>query len=137
MVNYPNISWYLEKRIILVTYPQTYTEEDLEAARSAKPVLQMLDEGEGALVHVVQDFTTVKDFRITHLAKLIEVNKSPGRVELYTHPKLGWIIDAAEEHNPIRYLDSMVTQMFKARHRAVNSLEEAIAFLYSVDSTLG
>lgn len=136
MTHYPKISWYREGWIILVEYPAEYTEDDLEATVSAKPVLRMLDAGQGPLVHVIQDFSTLGAFQITRLTKLVQVNKQPGRVELYTHPKLGWIVDVTIPESPIRFLDAAIMNMFTGRYRAVDTIEQALDFLKQQDPNL-
>lgn len=136
MTHFPTLSWYIEKYVILVTYPPEFTEDDLEAIISAKPVVQMMDEGVGALVHIIQDFRLATEFRLTRLARLVEVNRNPKRAQLYQHPKLGWILDIAEQNHPIRYFDSVIAQMYGARHRAFETIESAMTFLRYVDSTI-
>ncbi len=136
MAHFPTIAWYVEKYILLVTYPSDFVEDDLEAIVSAKPIVKMMDEGQGALVHIVQDFRLATNFQLTRLARLVEVNQHPKRALLYQHPKLGWIVDVAEPNHSIRYFDSVVTQMYGARYRFFSTLEDAVSFLRHVDSTI-
>jgi hypothetical protein len=55
--------------------------------------------------------------------------------ELLQHPKSGWfiLISSNEIHS---YLASMISQVTKIRFRQVNTKDDALAFLYDVDSTL-
>ena len=136
MPNYPSLSWYLADRIILVTYPSTFTEPDLKAITDATPVLRMLNQSEADLVHIMQDFTACQDFRAARLDRFIEINKHPSRAAIYGHARLGWIVDIAPEGALIRHLDAIVTQMFKVRYRAVTTLDEALTFLHRADPSL-
>ena len=121
------ISWLLQGRIVHTDfYGEMVAEEIQEATRE---IIELMDEGDGPLVHVITDTTGLGRY----LIKVGLVNSSA--LDALRHPKMGWSI-IISDNNVVKYLSGIVTGISRARFRAFGTLEEGLAFLNQVDSSL-
>ena len=120
-------TWLLQGRIIRTDFFGEMTEETVQEATCL--LVELLDEGNGPLVHVITDTSRIGHFPIkVGLA-------SRASAEGMHHPKLGWMVFITD-NRMIKYLASVVTGIAHVRFRAFGTLEEGLAFLNHVDSTL-
>ena len=121
------ISWFVPGSVVYVALRGKTTAEELRAETSQ--LIALLDEGEAPLVHLLLDATLLEQFPAN-----VEVLNS-AMVDGFRHPILGWTI-LITESRMVKYLGAMVTGLSNARYRAFESLEDGLAFLNEIDSTL-
>lgn len=120
------VSWLVEKRIIYFHTSGIATIDDVKAGN--KKVMAMLEEGI-PFVHLITDSTDVEKVQLG-LNDLASVFR-----DMPASPKMGWSIYISPKMLD-RFFASVTTQLTKSRHREFTTLEDAIAFLRSVDDTL-
>lgn len=123
-----NIRWLVEKRVIYCTIEGTLSVEELRQGSS--PILQMLNQGEQKLVHILFDLSMTQGVPLQ--MGLIGETVRP----FMTHPNTGWIIAFGTQNGMIRMISSIVSQTFRARFRFYPQRDEAIHMLQSLDTTL-
>ncbi|MCI0711186.1 MAG: hypothetical protein L0154_13595 [Chloroflexi bacterium] len=118
------ISWLIEKRLILITFIGVLSKEDLYAVSEA--AFKMAESGT-APVHSITDGTSLTSIEIgiDDLRKIME-NRSY---------KSGWSVTVTPGRME-RFLASIANQLFRMKSRHFATYEEAITFLQAVDTTL-
>jgi hypothetical protein len=88
----------------------------------------MFNQSNAGLVHVILDASELEG---------IPSFKVMRRFESLKHPKFGWMLPFGTHINPIvNMLGTITLQLFKIRMRQCKTLDEALAFLQYVDTTL-
>lgn len=121
------ISWYVDKRIILAEFTGELTLPEAEEASGKVTIF--VEYGEPPLVHLIADATGMEKFP-TQLSLL---NGDASRH--LRNPNLGWTI-VISSNAMTRFVSSILTQVTRVRFRVFASLEEGLAFLAEQDSTL-
>ena len=121
------IKWLLPGRIVYIANRGTITVDELQ--NESRQLIEFLDEGEGPLVHLLTDVTELGEFPIS-VGLLNRTSVEPLR-----HPRMGWLV-VITNNRMLKYLGSMVTGLSSVRYRAFTSVDEGLAFLNEVDSTL-
>lgn len=118
------VSWLIDKRLMLISFSGVLTKEDLHAASEAA---FLLAESGTAPVHSITDGThlTSVEIGIDDLRKVME-NRSY---------KSGWSVTVTPGRME-RFLASIANQLFRMKSRHFATMEEAFAFLKDVDATL-
>ncbi|MBI1258327.1 MAG: hypothetical protein GC204_12715 [Chloroflexi bacterium] len=121
------ISWIIPQRVILIQLSGVveeagFREHDLK-------VLQMLEAGDpnAALIHEILLLDKLENSASIRMMMSLSYPK---------HPRTGWMI-AVGVKNPItKMVGNIATQILKVRTREMPTVEEALAFLFDIDSTL-
>jgi hypothetical protein len=121
------ISWYIDKRIILAEFSGDLTLQEAEAASGH--VATLVAYGEAPLVHLIADASGLEKFP-TQLSLL-----NGDASQHLRNPNLGWTI-VISSSAITRFVSSIMTQVARVRFRMFASLEEGLAFLAEQDSTL-
>ena len=119
--------WLLPGRVIYMANRGAITVEELQD--ESLRLIELLEEGEGPLVHLLTDVTELGEFPIS----VGVLNRAS--IDALRHPKMGWLL-VITDNRMLKYLGSMVTGLSGVRYRAFTSVDEALAFLNEVDSTL-
>lgn len=124
-----DVKWLIEKHIVLITYSDTI---DLESSQEANTksiglTLQYPDN----TIHSVFDFSNVRNISIsvagiTQSASGLEKAKNLGHAIVINSPATGLSI-------MINMFINIFGRVFRLKVRKVDTLEEAIEYLYSVD----
>lgn len=120
------LTWMVDKRIIYFRTSGVVTIDEIKEAN--RQIMVMIDEGI-QFVHLLTDSTDV-DKIVFSLSDLV----SAFRGILYV-PNLGWSIYVSPKALE-RFFANVTTQLSQSRHREFGTLDQAIAFLQSVDETL-
>ena len=123
-------SWMLEGRIIFVEMKGDLAAAPVEYMQAFdSEINQLLDQGSAPLVHSIGDMRMVSsmpDFRV--MSRVFTFPKNP---------HMGWQLMVGMEMNPaVRVISHITSQIFRVRNRQMNTVDEAVAFLQKVDSTL-
>lgn len=78
------------------------------------------------------------------IAKMDRVDSHPTNLNrlnsifgpLLSHPKYGWLVVVGIDNKITAFLTTMLAKMFRFRYQSVNTVDQAMDFLRSVDSTL-
>lgn len=120
------LSWYIPNRIISVRLTGELDIDDVEAM--AMDVAEMLEEGH-APIHILLD-------DVDGGRPPISLNKLKSKVELGTHPSLGWIVAIGEANPVAKFLIPLLMQVVKIKFVRHSTMETAIAFLEQRDISL-
>ena len=118
------ISWYLDKRIVLVQYSGTLTSDELQIA--VPETVRTMDQGIPPLYMVV-DVSAVGKFpmNLGELKRLTEAK----------HTSLSWV--AMVGMNALtRFVISALSQFADLKIRPANSVEEAVAYFAEIDASV-
>ena len=120
------LSWLVEKRVILARFHGVITAEELKRFLPEQHAL--VAEGTPP-IHHINDTTDTGPFevKLDKLQALLKMLKRPEGV--------GWYVEA-NPHPIGRMTSSIALQIAGRRHRVVSTLEEAVAFLQQNDETL-
>lgn len=119
------IEWQIPQRVILVTYTDQITVEDL--------------------VGVNRELTNFHEEGIApiHVISYLKTNKFPTSVKTVREvmnilkcEKWGWYVVAGFENSLGRFLMVMITNAFNLKAKATSTLEEGLDVLYRIDTTL-
>ncbi len=121
------ISWYVPGRIVLAVFIDTINPEEAEAA--SNKTAELIQEGEGAMVHLIADTTRLQRFP-TNLNLL---NRSASK-HLW-QPKLGWTI-VISTNSTTRWISGIITQVARVRFRMFPTFSDGLHFLADQDSSL-
>lgn len=126
------VKWLVDEHVILITYSDTI---DLESSQNANNqsiglALQYPDH----TIHSVFDFSNVRNISIsvagiTQSAAGLEKAKNLGHAVVINSPAAGLSI-------MINMFINIFGRVFRLKVRKVDSLEEAISFLYGVDPSI-
>ncbi len=129
-----HVSWLLENRIILIRYQGTVTLKDLESYLTE--TAHMRDQANaalgsnGPLVHTITDASSMEKNAIS-LPEALQAT----RLTVTSQQRVGWSVYISAGVID-RFFSTAGHQLAGVRYRAVDSIEEAVAFLKSVDDTL-
>ena len=118
------ISWYLDKRIVLVQYSGTLTSDELQIA--VPETVRTMDQGIAPLYMVV-DVSAVGKFpmNLGELKRLTEAQ----------HPKLSWVAMVGM-NSLARFIVTALSQFADLKIRPANSVEEAVAYFAEIDASV-
>jgi hypothetical protein len=120
------VSWLVENRVV---YSRSFGILSVsQVHEAAAQSTQMMDTGT-KFVHLIANATDVEKFSFS----LADIARSFRGFP--TSPNMGWTLTVSS-NTMHRFFASIVVQMGSSRQRVFNTLEEAIAFLQSVDETL-
>jgi hypothetical protein len=121
------VVWYIPGRVVLATVTGTILPEEAEACSA--DMAQLIQEGEGPLVHLLVDTMNMERFP-TNLNLL---NRSASK-HLW-QPKLGWTI-VISTNSTTRWISGIITQVARVRFRMFPTLNEGVLFLADQDATV-
>ena len=119
------IEWQIPQRVILVTYTDQITVEDLAGVNQELAVFH--EEGI-APIHVISYLQTNKF--PTNVKTIKEV------MNILSFEKWGWYIVAGFENSLGRFLMTMISNAFSVKAKATNNLEESLEVLQRLDASL-
>ncbi len=122
-----SIDWYIENEIIYLYYFGENTVNDLR--ESLSEVVDMCKKSPHPLVHILTDVSNLSE--PVSLKESLEVIREVG-----TDQKMGWNVVLGEKSTLMKLGIAFGASIFKTRNRAVDTLEEAEAFLAEKDITL-
>ena len=120
------VSWYLEKRVLYVRVSGIIRDDEMKPFDDV--MISYIEQGEGQLVHALSDFRDAE--KMPSIRTMVRKLSFPG------HPRFGWTAFFGFR-NPILIMTlSVVPQVFGARFRHLNTLDQALHFLPQVDNNL-
>jgi hypothetical protein len=118
-------SWYLDGHIVLMESAGIITRDDLIEENT---IMQgYLDQLKYPLLHIISDQTHVEkmpDLRDLKMSTWVK------------DPRVGWFVFYGIKNPVFRFFIATGSQLFHLRNRVVNTQEEAVAFLESVDKMI-
>jgi hypothetical protein len=123
------VKWMYENHLV---YDRLFGDVTIQdAAETSQLLEQHLSEGHQAgapLVHIIVDMSeaTSTPFNLREIHQVMTHLK---------HPALGWTAVLGPS-KLVGMLASLITQLFKARYRTFQSIDEAVAFLKTQDQQL-
>ncbi len=119
------LSWYAKNQVILIIDEGQTTDQDM--LNIDPQVIDYLNQCKTPLVHVIID---KRKSNYTPPVKVLTALQWP------KHPQYGWTILVGLSNPFERFVNVVATTFFKARQRMFDTMDEALAFLNEVDSTL-
>jgi hypothetical protein len=119
--------WVIPKRVIFCYVSGTQTIEEVQ--RSIAELKRLLDQGEFP-THYIADLRHNDKLPTTNIRQLQEL------LNFVSHPNLGWTVVIGRNNLMMTYLLSIIAKLTRVRYRAVDTPQEAVAFLLNLDDTL-
>ncbi len=123
------LEWCIDDAVILQRVNGTPASS--QTHESSQKIFQMIDNSDRDLVHLLVNVSGVESFETSKLEDLIHDTR-----DMLEHKRIGWVIVFGQNSRIIRYLYSIVTQVFKVRFRMFDSADGAINFLLEQDTRL-
>ena len=121
------IQWFLENRVIYMETPGKLLLE--EVGETSNTIINMIDNSDAPLVHVV-----INEIDLESFPKSLKAFNDA--VSFLRHPRIGWLIIYPSTNQFAKFMSGMVAGIAKVRFRRLETLDESLAFLTSMDSTL-
>jgi hypothetical protein len=121
------VTWYIPGRVVLATVTGTIAPEEAEACSA--DMAQLIQDGEGPMVHLLVDTMNMERFP-TNLNLL---NRSASK-HLW-QPKLGWTI-VISTNSTTRWISGIITQVARVRFRMFPAFNDGVLFLADQDPTV-
>jgi len=122
------IDWLLKDRVILLHFEGEITIPLLKQASDDTKIL--LDECSTPLIHSIIDGTGITKYS-RNILQLREASQ-----HLFSHPRYGWLVIYGTKDNLSHFFVNMVTEFFRVKMKMVDTRQDAVDFLKSVDNTL-
>ncbi len=119
------VSWLIEGRVILAELTGNLTREELKPYDQM--ICQYLDSASAPQVHYLVDASRVQNL------------PGPTALKDFTflyHPRMGWTAAVGIQSPLVRWVGNALSKLFNVRARELTSVDEALKFLQSVDTTL-
>lgn len=120
------LQWLVEDQVFLrVAEGEVTVDEYYE--HDARLINNYLEPSPATRVHGIFDLTgldQMPELKVLRQAKAIK------------HSKTGWVVLVGVDNPVIKLVASVMGQMYQARFRFYNTIEEALDFLQSMDDTL-
>ena len=121
------ISWHLEKRVLMVKLFGVLIEQ--ESNEVSEINTRYLQEGI-APVHIIVDTNSLEKFPVN-------LRQNSQYMAYLSSPALGWVIVLGLSNNMLaRFAVTVISQVVKFKLAQRTTVEEAISYLESQDSTL-
>ena len=120
--------WLIENRILYNEYNGSISKEDITEMVSSD--VEYLDKSDALLVHCLVNIRALTSIP-TNIKCLSESTQA-----ILGHPQIGWVIAYGNQIPAGAFITTIVAQLFKTRFRLLNSHNEALDFLKTVDVTL-
>lgn len=121
-------SWLVDKRVCLIEISGELDDQRvIEFNTHIRD--EYLEKGE-APVHIIMDAQNLVNYprNVTTLRKASAISTQ--------HPNTGWVCLVGFDNSMLRFLGSAIAQLLGLKFKQMNTLEEAVAVLRSVDSSL-
>ncbi len=119
------LSWHLENRVLLVANSGAISDQDMLDVD--QPIIDHMNQSNVPLVHLIVDNS---DATYNPSIKTVSQAKFP------KHPQCGWVLLVGPTSTFTRFVNAVVTNVFKTRNRMFDTRNEALDFLNEVDSAL-
>jgi hypothetical protein len=122
------VDWYIEKQVVFVQMWGVLTVE--EYGNYFRDCFVAYDQSERPTVHTVIDAT-----RTIHNPNLLEIKRA---LPKENHPRVGWVLSVVDGPKNVltRFVVNTVSSVTNQRLRHFNNLDEALAFLQTMDATI-
>jgi hypothetical protein len=120
-------SWLIENRIIHININGDINLDALNAM--TEDVIRLIEGNNVPHVHLLINDKHVKAIP-KQILKMLASSRS------LRHPRLGWLVIYGTDNKLFKFLAQMLSRTINLKHRRFLTLEEALAFLQSVDATL-
>jgi hypothetical protein len=121
------INWYIENEIIYIQYEGETTSDELR--HSLLDIQQFINDSPRALVHVLTDVGDVTD--PVPIRDTLQIVREVG-----AHDRMGWQITLREDSVLMKMGIAFGTTIFKTRARTFDTMDEAAAFLKTMDEDI-
>jgi hypothetical protein len=122
-----SVNWFIENEIIYTTYSGVMTTDELK--KSSVTIISLIESSPRSLVHIINDGGNVTQALSPKQGLSIIREVKP-------HPRAGWNISLHEISMFSKMLFMFSSSILGMRNRSFDTMEEAVAFLKEMDSTL-
>ncbi|MCA9895875.1 MAG: hypothetical protein KC615_22980 [Anaerolineae bacterium] len=122
-----SLDWFIPNQVIYCHYADAPTEEEIRL--SIRTIIQMMDSSDSPYIHVITDTGDIT--KPLPPKKTLEISKEEG-----THERTGWNLIIRERSALVKMGVAFGSILIKSQMRSFKTLEDAEAFLKSVDGLL-
>lgn len=119
------VTWLVEDKLLLLQAWGLFGLNEMNQM-DAK-IGAMLDRSSSPLVHGIHDHRQTSQ---------IPSAKDLMKIKSGSHPRVGWLVFVGLDNKLLKFFVSTTGQVLKLRVRFMDTIEEALAFLQDMDSTL-
>lgn len=121
------MGWYIDKEIVYMKCSTALSVAELHACLTE--INGYIALSDRPLVHAIIDLTSLsKPLSLVEAAQAMKGYKAPAQ--------MGWTISVGDQDKVVKFLSSVTAQILKVRQRSYNTLDEALAFLKDMDTTI-
>ena len=119
------VTWLIEDKLLLLNSWGKLNVDEMNVLDLR--ITDMLDNSPEPLVHGIHDHTR---------AESIPSAKDLMQIKAGKHPRVGWLIIVGLDNKLMKFFVSATGQVLNIRLRFMDTVEEALAFLQDIDTTL-
>lgn len=119
--------WLVPNTVILTRYWGESSEEEMIG--NSHDTIAMIDSCDTPFVHIIVDSTAVT--AVPPLPVTIRTAKASPR-----HERAGWLLTIGGQNTVVKFAMSVARQLLQVRTQNFDTLEDAIAFLKTMDETI-
>jgi hypothetical protein len=90
---------------------------------------KILLDAAGGPAHLIMDMRAAENLPI-------QIKRGQESLEVAKHPNLGWVVSVGSTNEIVKYVGIMLVKVFRLRFQRLNSMQEVIDFLHSLDPNL-
>ncbi|MBN8634701.1 MAG: hypothetical protein J0M07_05210 [Anaerolineae bacterium] len=121
-----SLDWLIPNKVAYARVWGRHTLDDMEQSNADFRVL--LDQA-GQNVHLIMDMRAAENLPI-------QIKRGQESLEVAKHENLGWVVSIGSSNEIVKYVGIMIVKIFRLRFQRLNSMQEVIDFLHSLDPSL-
>jgi hypothetical protein len=122
-----SMEWYIPGAIIFSNYSGYVTREEMR--QSMIELTELMATTDRQIVHTISEVSEVTE--ALPLKQVMDVMR-----EANYKPSNGWAITVGEKKPMVKFVSNLARQLLRMRTRTFDTMEEALAFLREVDSSI-
>ncbi|MCA9906520.1 MAG: hypothetical protein KC547_21850 [Anaerolineae bacterium] len=119
--------WLVPNTVILTRYSGAPTEEEI--LNNSDETIALIDSSDAPFVHVIVDSAEVT--KSPPLSVTVKTAKASPR-----HQRAGWILTVGGQNALVQFATSIARQLLQVRTQNFDTIDDAIAYLKTVDETI-
>ena len=121
-----SLDWLIPNK---VAYARVYGRHTIEDMERSNADFKILLDAAGGPAHLIMDMRAAENLPI-------QIKRGQESLKVAKHPNLGWVVSVGSTNEIVKYVGIMLVKIFRLRFQRLNSMQEVIDFLHSLDPNL-
>ncbi len=121
-----SLDWLIPNK---VAYARVYGRHTIEDMERSNADFKILLDAAGGPAHLIMDMRAAENLPI-------QIKRGQESLEVAKHPNLGWVVSVGSTNEIVKYVGIMLVKIFRLRFQRLNSMQEVIDFLHSLDPSI-